>query len=243
MPSPLDGYYDRHDMSDTAPPSLSVVIPTLNASARLPSCLAPLQAWPHDLEIIVVDGGSADTTVDIVRKTSATLVSSPRGRGRQLRAGANDARNDWLLFLHADTVLDQSWVSECEAFIANPDNRRHAAAFRFALDDESPQARRVERMVAWRCRVLGLPYGDQGLLIHRDFYDELGGFQCLPLMEDVDLVRRIGKNRIHLFQTRAVTSGERYRRNGWWARPSRNLFCLFLYMCGVPPRWIAKLYG
>lgn len=153
------------------------------------------------------------------------------------------AQHEWVLFLHADTVLDQGWASECEAFVGNPDNQQRAAAFRFALDNVSPQARRIERMVAWRCRVLGLPYGDQGLLIRRDFYIDLGGFKTLPLMEDVDLVRRIGKERLHMLGPRAVTSAVRYQRNGWWARPSRNLFCLFLYICGLPPCWIAKLYG
>jgi glycosyltransferase involved in cell wall biosynthesis len=170
-------------------------------------------------------------------------VRSERGRGAQLAAGAREATGDWLLFLHADTVLDPGWAAEAAAFIADPGNRGRAAVFRFALDDESAAARRLEAVVGWRCRALALPYGDQGLLISRRFYDSLGGFGPLPLYEDVDIIRRIGRSRLVLLRTRAVTSAARYRRSGYWLRPARNLFCLVLYGLGVPPRLIARIYG
>jgi hypothetical protein len=118
-----------------------------------------------------------------------------------------------------------------------------AATFTLAFDDASPAARRLERIVDWRARRLGLPYGDQGLLLSRALYDRVGGFRPLPLMEDVDLVRRIGRRRIRLLAARAVTSAERYRRDGWIVRPARNLGCLSLYFLGVPPALLAKLYG
>ena len=112
-----------------------------------------------------------------------------------------------------------------------------------ALDDPKAAARRLEVMVAWRCRVLGLPYGDQGLLISRAFHDRLGGFSDQPLMEDVALVRRIGRARLRFFETAALTSAARYRRAGYAWRSARNLGCLALYFLGVPPRWIVPLYG
>ncbi|MDG2243242.1 MAG: TIGR04283 family arsenosugar biosynthesis glycosyltransferase [Rhodospirillaceae bacterium] len=230
-------------MSESPAIDLSVVIPTLNASAHLPASLVALTAWPLASQIIVADGGSEDETVSIARDAGVTVVQSNRGRGQQLAHGAASAAGQWILFLHADTVLQNSWVEEVRSFVYDANNRDRAAAFRFALDDTAGQARRVERMVAWRCRLLGLPYGDQGLLIHRDLYNKVGGYQKIPLMEDADLVRRIGKRQIHIFDSAAVTSADRFRRGGWWARPLRNLFCLFLYICGVPPRWIAKLYG
>lgn len=223
--------------------ALSVVIPTLNAAKQLAPCIKALQAWPDSLQLIVVDGGSDDDTVKIAHDAGAIVLPSDPGRGRQLARGGAAATGQWLLFLHADTELQDGWVSDVRAFINESANRHRAAAFRFRLDDDAPQARRVERMVDWRNRILGLPYGDQGLLVHRDHYEQLGGYRSLPLMEDVDLVRRIGKQRLHIFESAAVTSADRFRRDGWWARPSRNLFCLFLYICGVPPRWIAKLYG
>ncbi|MEQ9444854.1 MAG: TIGR04283 family arsenosugar biosynthesis glycosyltransferase [Rhodospirillaceae bacterium] len=230
-------------MHNSETPTLSVVLPTLNAAATLETCLSALHAWSDTLQLIVVDGGSKDDTVKIAHAAGATILPAEKGRGAQLARGGVAATRQWVLFLHADTVLSDDWVGEVQTYISKPAQTAKAAAFRFALDDGSPSARRIERMVAWRCRRLGLPYGDQGLLIRKDLYDEIGGYRPLPLMEDVDLVRRIGRRDIHMFEARAVTSAERYRKNGWWARPSRNLFCLFIYMCGVPPRWIAKLYG
>ena len=150
---------------------------------------------------------------------------------------------DWLLFLHADTKLDPGWNEAVEAFRANSVNNGKAAVFRFALDDPSHRARRLERMVAWRVRWLGLPYGDQGLLIHRDFYNAIGGFRPMPLMEDVDIVRRIGRERLVVLPVAARTSAARWRKDGWLIRSFRNLGCLALYFVGVSPRFIKRLYG
>ena len=120
---------------------------------------------------------------------------------------------------------------------------QRAAVFRFVVDDEDVAARRLEALVAWRCRALGLPYGDQGLLIHRDLYRRVGGFRPLPLMEDVDIVRRIGARRLVVLEAAALTSAARYRRAGYLRRSLRNLACLGLYFLGVPPRLLVRLYG
>ena len=106
----------------------------------------------------------------------------------------------------------------------------------------APAARRLERIVAWRCRVLALPYGDQSLLIARSLYRAVGGFAPLPLMEDVDLVRRLGRRRLARIGARCISSPQRYRREGYWRRPLRNLFCLSLYFAGVSPYRIMRLY-
>jgi hypothetical protein len=103
--------------------------------------------------------------------------------------------------------------------------------------------RLIERLVGLRCHILALPYGDQGLLISRSLYRRLGGFRPLPLMEDVDLVRRLKRRELVMLQSRAVTSGERYRREGYLARSLRNLGCILLYYLRVPPRVLARLYG
>jgi rSAM/selenodomain-associated transferase 2 len=230
--------YERFQMP--YPNRISVVIPTLNAAAQLAATLKPVRKYAG--EVIIADGGSADDTCAIASAGGARVVPSEKGRGLQMRIGAAAATGDWLLFLHADTVLPEDWFTEVSVYMADPANADRAAAFTFALDDPSPQARRIEYLVAWRTRRLGLPYGDQGLLISRRHYDRLGGFRPVPLMEDVDIVRRIGRSNLDVLGVRAVTSAERYRRGGWWGRPVRNICCLALYFLGVPPRILVRLY-
>ena len=223
--------------------SLSTVIPTLNAAAELPVLLAGLRGVGPVREIVVVDGGSIDDTVAIARSAAARVVAAPRGRGTQLIAGAGAASGNWLLFLHADCRLADGWQQAVRAFVAAPDAAARAGYFAFALDDPSPAARRLERIVARRCRALALPYGDQGLLIHRGLYESAGGFAAVPLMEDVDLARRLGRHRLAPLGMPLYSSARRYRAGGYIRRPLRNLFCLSLYLAGVPPRRLARLYG
>jgi rSAM/selenodomain-associated transferase 2 len=223
----------------------SIVIPTLNAGMSLGRTLESLKREPIDgtVEIIVVDGGSGDATTAIAEEHGARVLQSERGRGQQLARGAAEARGEWLLFLHADTVPAQGWNEALEHFAAAPENADRAAVFRFALDDSSPAARRLERIVAWRTAVMALPYGDQGLFLSRDFYRALGGYRPLPLFEDVDLIRRIGRRRLAALNVPAVTAAARYRGPGYPLRSARNLCCLALYYLGVPPGSIARLYG
>lgn len=218
--------------------TLDVIVPTLNAADHLPGALAALG---HDYNVIVCDGGSRDGTVAIARAAGATVVVAEAGRGRQLATGAAAATAPWLLFLHADTILSDRWSVAAQGFMAT--NAENAAYFRLRFASTDPRARRVERLANWRSRTLGLPYGDQGLLIARDFYRRIGGFRPLPLMEDVDLVRRIGRHRLVALEADAVTSARRYELDGWLARPLRNLTCLSLYFAGFPPPLLRRLYG
>lgn len=215
---------------------LDIVIPTLNAARHLPACLSALRRQ----RIAVVDGGSTDATVEIARSHGAPILMSKPGRGQQLALGAEQSNGRWLLFLHADTVLEAGWELAAEDFItAHPDA---VAAFTFALDDASPAARRLEKIVAWRSHILRLPYGDQGLLISRTTYAATGGFRSLPIMEDVELIGRVPRRKIHMLPLRAVTSADRYRQGGYWRRPLRNLACQLLWRLGFPARTVAQLY-
>ena len=218
---------------------LSAVIPTLNAERELPPTLASLRDLPD--EVLIADGGSDDATRAVAEARGARVIAAPRGRGAQLAAGAAAARGDWLLLLHADTRLDASWPEAARAFMASGAPR--AGYFRFALDADDPRARRLERLVAWRCRVLALPYGDQGLLLPRRLLDAAGGIRPLPLMEDVELVRRLGRRRLVALDAAAVTSAARWQREGWHRRSLRNLGCQTLYFAGLPPRLIEKIYS
>lgn len=222
---------------------VSAIIPTLNAAATLAQLLAALQGAAIVTEVVVVDGGSCDETIPLARAAGARVIKAARGRGTQLAAGAGAASGDSFLFLHADCCLEPGWEAAVRAFRAAPQADGRAGYFDFALDDPAPWARRMERIVAWRCRNLALPYGDQGLLIARSLYEMVGGFAPLPLMEDVDLVRRLGRRRLAPIGSRCIASARRYRRDGYGRRALRNLFCLSLYFAGVAPHRIARIYG
>jgi rSAM/selenodomain-associated transferase 2 len=228
---------------------ITVIVPTLNAEAGLAAALTALvTATVEGLvrEVIVVDGGSSDRTLDIADQAGARIIKSGRGRGVQLAAGAAAARMPWLLFLHADTVLEPGWEREVWTLIERVDIGQRpptAAAFRFALDDLGFMPRVIEAGVTLRCALFRLPYGDQGLLIPARLYKNCGGFRELPLMEDVDIVSRLRRAELIILRTRAVTSAIRYRRDGYIKRTLRNLLCLGLFYVRVPPRVIARLYG
>lgn len=221
---------------------LSIVVPTLNAGATLGRTLESVAGNEMVGEIIVVDGGSTDDSTVIADRFEAIVVSSEAGRGQQLAAGATAARNDWLLFLHGDSILEDSWSEAAGDFMEAPGNAERAGYFELRYDDSDWKAGLLERIVSWRCRAIGLPYGDQGLLISRHFYEHLGGFKAIPIMEDVELVRRVGRHRLSPLPAVIETSARRYRRSGYGLRVVRNLLCLSLYFCGLPPERIVRLY-
>lgn len=224
---------------------ISVIIPTLNAAAHLPRALTPLVAGvAHGLvkQVIVSDGGSSDDTIAIAEAAGCDVLKGEAGRARQMRAGARAAKGNWFLFLHADTMLSEGWIAETERFISSPQAHMRAAAFKLAFDDDSPAARRVVYWARQRARWFKLPYGDQGLLISRFFYEGSGGFSDLPLMEDVEFVRRLGPGRITLLETEAVTSAEKYRRDGYGKRAWRNFMLTARYLMGADPVELAKAY-
>jgi rSAM/selenodomain-associated transferase 2 len=217
---------------------LTIVIPALNAAERLGACLDSVRDAD---EIVVVDGGSTDDTVRIATEKGARMFRSDRGRGVQLHGGALAASGDWLLFLHGDTVLPPGWRAAVDLHMTIAPQQ--AACFMFRLDATQWPARLIEAGVALRVRLLKLPYGDQGLLMSRRHYDEIGGYRPLPLMEDVDIVRRIGGARLRSLSIPALTSAERWLKYGWLRRSARNLSCLLLYGLGMPPARIASFYA
>ncbi|MFD2739135.1 TIGR04283 family arsenosugar biosynthesis glycosyltransferase [Sulfitobacter aestuarii] len=218
---------------------ISVIIPTLDAAGELPQCLAALvEGLECGLvrELIVSDGGSGDATREIVERWGGEWREGAASRGGQLRRGCAAARGDWLLVLHADTVLAPGWSQDVAAHLA----RGTAACFRLRFDASSPAARLVAGWANLRSR-LGLPYGDQGLLLPRSLYESIGGFPDQPLMEDVALVRAL-HGQITLLRAEAVTSAEKYRRQGWLRRGGRNLLTLLRYFTGTAPETLARAY-
>jgi rSAM/selenodomain-associated transferase 2 len=216
--------------------SLSIVIPALNEQDRVADAVRSVR---DDAEVIVVDGGSTDGTRAEAAAAGATVIASERGRGAQLAAGARAARGEWLVFLHADTRLEEGWA---EALRSLPGDVV-GGAFRFALDPPRAAYRWLEAGVALRCRLFKLPYGDQGLFARRDVYARTGGFRPLPLMEDVDLARRLARSgRMAFPAVRAFTSARRFERRGVLVTSLRNLWLLALYLAGHAPSRLAKLY-
>ena len=227
---------------------LSVIIPTLNSAPELPATLQALVPGAVSgliSNVVVADGGSTDATKDIAEDAGCEWVEGPPGRGAQLAAGASRARGNWLLFLHADTVLRDNWIEDIESFVKDTEQRNieKAAVFRFALATHKRRARMIEWLTWFRGAVFALPYGDQGLLIERSLFDRIGGMSDLPIMEDVEIVRRLGRRRLATLPSRAVTSAARYEQNGYFRRPLHNLTCLSLYLLGAPIETIRKRYG
>ncbi len=220
---------------------LSIVIPTLNAEQELPACLASLiEGLTAGVikELIVTDGGSTDATEVIADEAGAVLVTGPASRGGQLRRGAKRAKGEWLLVLHADTVLEPGW----SAVVGDHINNSNGAAY-FQL-----QFRVRGLMPSWvagwanlRSRLFSLPYGDQGLLVTRAEYEDIGGYRDIPLMEDVALTRALARPLTGL-QVTATTSAERYVRAGWLRRGARNLWTLLRYLSGTDPKVLAASY-
>ena len=215
---------------------ISVVIPALDEEERVAEAVRSVRG---EAEVIVVDGGSTDGTRDAASAAGARVIATERGRGLQLRAGASAARGEWLVFLHADTRLEAGWADALRALPAHV----VGGAFRFALDAEGRAYRWLERGVALRCRLFRLPYGDQALFARRASYERVGGFRPLPLMEDVDFVRRLRRAGPLAFPpARAFTSARRFERRGAAATSLRNLGLLALYTAGCDPRRLVRFY-
>ncbi|MEH6745157.1 TIGR04283 family arsenosugar biosynthesis glycosyltransferase [Hyphomonas sp.] len=225
------------------PAPLSIIIPTLNAAGDLPDCLQALMPGLElglIREVIVSDGGSEDATPRIAGDTGATFLTGAKGRGAQLAAGANAARGDWLLFLHADTILSPDWAERAAHHMER--RAKSAAAFTLKYRSDDRAARWLEARANRRARIFGLPYGDQGLLLSRKLYEAVGGFADVPLMEDVMIARALGKKRLVLLSAEARTSAEKYERDGWRKRAWSNAWLLTRFLMGVSPETLAKAY-
>jgi rSAM/selenodomain-associated transferase 2/rSAM/selenodomain-associated transferase 1 len=228
--------------SAPSPPSplISIIIPTLNEEDNIAACLAGC-GTPPGTEIIVVDGGSRDRTVEIARSLGARVVLSPPGRGRQMNRGAREATGELFLFLHADTRLSQAFADWVREILARPGVV--AGAFRFRLDARSPSLSIIQRVANWRSRRFQLPYGDQTIFTPRVIFEEIGGYPEMPIMEDYEFIRQLKKKgRIDIVPLPAITSARRWIEVGVWKTTFFNWVIVIAYSLGFSPATLARWY-
>jgi len=221
--------------------SLSVIIPALNEEKYISDCIRAVKEL-DPLEIIVVDGGSADRTAKIAGESGAVVIQSSKGRGIQMNKGALLARGGILLFLHADTLLPEIKNSFALAFF----NSCVGGFFKLKFDDDSISTRLVEFFANVRARLLSLPYGDQAIFVKRDIFKKVGGFKEYPFLEDIDIATRVRKfGRLKCLPFYVIASSRRIRK-GYPLSPIlvslRNVMLALLFLTGLSPFRLIKLY-
>ncbi|WP_371225871.1 TIGR04283 family arsenosugar biosynthesis glycosyltransferase [Roseovarius sp. 2305UL8-3] len=219
---------------------LSVVIPTLNAEAGLPACLASLMEGVEAgliRELVISDGGSDDATLQIADDVGALMVQGAASRGGQLRRGVAQTQGTWVLVIHSDCTLPQGWSDAVTAQMqtGNP------AYFQLRFDARGLAPALVAAWANFRARFLGLPYGDQGLLIAQAEYEAIGGYPDQPLMEDV-AIARVLRGRLKRLPLAITTNADKYQRDGWVRRGGRNLTLLIRYLLGADPHKLVRRY-
>ena len=227
-----------------AAPAISIIIPVLNETERINETIALLRESDSgkESEIVVVDGDAAASTLAAVLDGSVRGIISARGRAVQMNRGAEAASGDILLFLHADTLLPPHALSLIRR--AMKDGRSVAGAFDLGFDTKRTIFRVTEKYVFLRTRLTKIPFGDQAIFIRRDYFRNLGGYREIPVMEDVDLMKRIRKkgDRIRIIPVKVSTSPRRYEREGILSCTFRNWVLQALFAMGVPPERLAKRY-
>ena len=221
--------------------TVSIVVPVLNEAARLPGLLDQLTADFPGCEIVVVDGGSTDGTAELVRPP-AKVVHSEAGRGHQLNAGAAATTGDVLWFVHADTQPEPAAVGQIRDALSDP--AVVGGGLHIAFDRQTPALRYVAWSSNVRARRLGSIFGDQAMWIRRDVFDRLGGFPEWPLMEDLEMSRRLGRTgRLALLPSKALASSRRFDEHGTVRLLVFMQWLKLAYMAGADPAVLARRYA
>ena len=224
-------------------PEISVIIPVLNEGRGINAVIGHLrsQAALDAVEIIVVDGDPAGSTIKAISHPGIITAVAEKGRGSQMNCGAIRAAGDILLFLHADTFLPMNafaCIRKCMG------SGHVGGAFDLGIDTKQTVFRITERYVAWRTRLMRIPFGDQAIFVRRDYFERIGGYRDIPIMEDVDLMRRIRQrgDAICVIPEKVMTSARRWEKDGIIFGTMRNWMLQALYCCGVAPERLARFY-
>jgi hypothetical protein len=209
--------------------------------------LVPAAAEGVLREVLVIDGGSSDGTAVVADAAGCDIVESRGERENDLRRAAELAKSDWLLFLSPHAVMEVGWQAEAVDYIGRAVEsgcaNRCAAVFRLGQADDSTRARLSEWFASVRTKLLAAPREEQGLLISRQLYRELGGHHALPAMSEVDLARRVGRRRLTLLRKRATLRTPMKQQETGFLRSLRNGICLALFVLRLPPALITRLAG
>ena len=224
--------------------SFSIILPVLNESSIINQTIEHVYRLGYGfyLEVIVVDGDTEGGTVYRIKDERVIKIISPKGRGRQMNKGASVATGDILLFLHTDTELPENTFRTISAVI---DRKQYVGgAFDLGIKSGRLIFRLIEKMVYIRTRITGIPYGDQAIFIKKDFFTGMKGYQEIPIMEDVELMRRIKKSgyKICIIPQKVSTSPRRYEKEGVIFCTLRNWMLMSLYLLGVEPEKLVKYY-
>jgi len=224
---------------------LSVIIPVLNESRIINAAIDHLYRLKSagGFEIIVVDGNPAGNTISAVTRPGVKTVISAKGRGLQMNTGAAVAAGDVLLFLHADTMLSYDALEQI--FKAFEQDDVVGGAFDLGIQSEKKIFRLIEKTASIRSRLTGIPYGDQAIFLEKRFFDRVGGFKDIPIMEDVELMRRIKKTglKIKFVPRKVQTAPRRWEKEGIVYGTLRNWTLITLYLLGVSPQKLKKFYA
>ena len=201
---------------------VSIIIPTLNEADNLPLLLSDLSIIHKDGEILIVDSGSEDKTIDIGNIYGAkVLKSKEKNRGLQLDIGAKNSKEEWLIFLHADTRLSHDWFKKIKSILRGDKNFIYY--FKFKVNDKKVIYRILEILVNFRSQYFKQPYGDQGLIIHRSIYLKNNGFREIPLMEDLDFFRRLNnKKDLKQLNLPIFTSSRKWEKTNIFLQALKN---------------------
>jgi rSAM/selenodomain-associated transferase 2 len=222
----------------------STIVPALHESDKINFLVEHLQGLKssQDAEIIVVDGNPNGDTIQAIGSDRVKKMVAPRGRARQMNAGASLAKGEILIFLHADTELPPNALDTINSAMAQ--GGYVGGAFELGFNSEKMRFRVLARLASLRCRLTGIPYGDQAIFIKTHYFNALGGYRNIPLMEDVELMRRIKRrgDKIRIVPQKVRTSPRRWEQEGFVYVNVRNAFLFFSYIFGVSPDKLASFY-
>jgi rSAM/selenodomain-associated transferase 2 len=221
---------------------ISIIIPVLDEEAVIRPCLDSLASWrQRGCEVIIVDGGSTDNSIDIAREHADLVVSGNRGRASQMNAGANHAIGKTLLFLHVDTLLPEATDELADSLVSG---NMQWGRFDVELSGQRPVFRIISFFINLRSRLDGIATGDQAIFVQRSLFTRIGGFPDIPLMEDIELSRRLLKTcRPVCLNTRVVTSSRRWENSGVMKTVLMMWYLRAAYWLGARPQYLARIYG